>query len=289
MTDDDPTSGGEREESVHPARTPVHGDLPPHDEPRLESSRMPLREHLEELRRCLIRSFIVFIVLFIAGFIFRDWLVDIVMLPYNWARQRMIENGDPDPGSLVIIKPAEKFIFTMKVAGSFAFLGGAPFFLHQLWSFIGAGLLERERKAIFKAFPFAVGLFVAGLVFGFTVLLQLAYPILLSFLSDEVAEVSITLSEYFSSLRSLTLLMGIVFELPVVMWLIVRAGMVRYETLRTSRRMAVIGILVFAAIMTPPDVVTQVLVAIPMALLYEVGLILARRAERQRESRAGGL
>lgn len=250
----------------------------------LESSRMPLRQHLEELRRCIFRAFILFVLLFIVGFIFRDWLVDVVMLPYNWARERMIGMGEPDPGTLIIIKPTEGFVFVMKVAGSFAILAGAPYFLFQLWSFVGAGLLERERKAIFKAFPFAVGLFVAGLVFGFTVLLQLAYPILLSFVSSDVASPDITLSEYFFSLRSLTLLMGFVFELPVVMWLVVRAGIMGYETLRTSRRMAFIGILVFAAIMTPPDVVTQVLVSIPMVVLYEVGLLLARRADEQRKA-----
>ncbi|MDG2149580.1 MAG: twin-arginine translocase subunit TatC [Planctomycetota bacterium] len=255
-----------------------------HEQDQLEGSRMPLRQHLEELRRCIFRSFILFVLLFIAGFIFRDWLIDVVMLPYNWARERMIAMGDPDPGTLIIIKPIEGFVFVMKVAGSFAILGGAPYFLFQLWSFVGAGLLDRERKAIFKAFPFAVGLFVVGLLFGFTVLLQLAYPILLSFVSADVATPDITLSEYFFSLRSLTLLMGFVFELPVVMWLVVRAGLIGYETLRSSRKMAFVGILVFAAIMTPPDVVTQVLVAIPMVLLYEVGLLLARRADEQRSA-----
>ncbi len=253
------------------------------DVDRLDSSRMPLREHLEELRTRLIRSFIVFVLLFIVGFVFRDTLIDVVMLPYQWARERMLEAGQPDPGKLQFIRPAEAFIFAMKVALSFALFLGAPWFLRELWGFVAAGLLERERKAVFRAFPFAVALFILGLAFGFTVLLQMAYPILLSFLDEEVAGAAITLSEYFFSLRSLTLLMGIVFELPIVMWLVVRAGVVQYETLASSRRVAILCMLVFAAIMTPPDVVTQVLVAIPMLLLYEVGLLLSRKAERQRQ------
>jgi hypothetical protein len=140
---------------------------------------------------------------------------------------------------------------------------------------VGAGLLTDERSALFKAF-------------GFTVLLQLAYPILLTFVSEEVARPTITLSEYFFSLRSLTLLMGFVFELQIIMWLVVRAGLVQYKSLPTSRRMAVLVMLVFAAIMTPPDVVTQVLVVIPMVLLYEVGLLLARKADKALASAMSG-
>jgi len=250
----------------------------------LEASRMPLRQHLEELRGCLFRSFIAFVVLFAVGFYFVDELISFIILPYEWARARIVEDGGPDPGTLVLIRPAEGFIFAMKVAGSFAIMGGTPLFLREVWSFVGAGLLARERKAIFKAFPFAVGLFLLGLAFGFTVLLQLAYPILLTFVSEEVARPTITLSEYFFSLRSLTLLMGFVFELPILMWLVVRSGLVQYATLAGSRRVALLVMLIFAAIMTPPDVVTQVLVVIPMAALYEVGLLLAKRADKATRS-----
>ena len=90
---------------------------------------MPLRQHLEELRSCLFRSFIVFVLLFIVGFIFVDELISFIILPYEWARARIVENGSPDPGTLVLIRPAEGFIFAMKVAGSFAILGGVPLFL----------------------------------------------------------------------------------------------------------------------------------------------------------------
>ena len=250
------------------------------DEARLEASRMPLGQHLEELRRCLIRSFIVFVVLFVVGMIFYNELIEFVLLPYEWARARIVDAGDPDPGELVFLGPAEGFLFAMKVAGTLALMGGSPLFLRELWGFVGAGLLERERKAIFKAFPLAVGLLLLGLTFGFLLMLPLAYPILLTFV--EQARPSITLTEYFSSLRTLTLLMGFVFELPVLMWLAVRAGIVRYESLATSRKVAVVVMLIFAALMTPPDVVTQMLVVLPMVLLYEVGLMLARKAEAAR-------
>ena len=258
------------------------------EQERMDSTRMPLKQHLEELRGGLVRSLIVFIALFVLGFIFIDELIDLVMLPYMWARERIVADGKTDPGTLVAIRPAEMFIFSMKVAGSAAIMVGAPFFLREVWKFVGAGLLTAERKALFKAFPFAVLLFVLGLTFGFVVMLQLAYPILLTFVSEEVAKPTITLSEYFFSLRSLTLLMGFVFELPILMWLVVRAGLMKYETLATSRRMALLIMLVFAAIMTPPDVVTQVLVVIPMALLYEVGLLLARRADKALQSAIQG-
>lgn len=251
-----------------------------------DDSRMPLRQHLEELRGCVMRSFAVLLALFIAGLIFDDPFVAFMVAPWELARETLLGWGHPDPGKLSFIKPTEGFLFSMKVAMSFSLLVGGPYLLYEVWRFVGAGLHEHERRAVLKALPAALALFVSGLAFGFRLVVPLALPVLVSWISSDLAVSSVTLQEYLSLLLTMTLLLGFVFELPVLMWLVVRAGLVDVDTLSKSRRVAILGMLVFAAIMTPPDVITQVLVALPMLVLYEIGLILARRAQRARERAA---
>jgi sec-independent protein translocase protein TatC len=248
-----------------------------------DESRMPLRRHLEELRGCVLRGTIVFVGLFAAGMVFDDAFVALMVQPWEMARQSLIDDGLADPGRLGFIKPTEGFLFSMKVALSFALLVGAPYFLWQVWRFVGVGLHEHERKSVFKALPAAIALFVAGLAFGFYVVMPMALPILLTWIDPDLASSAVTLQEYLSLLLSLTLLLGVVFELPIIMWLVVRAGLIDVSTLASSRKIAILLMLIFAAIMTPPDPITQLLVAGPMVVLYELGLLLAKRAQAARE------
>lgn len=241
---------------------------------------MPLRQHIEELRGCLLRSFAAFVGLFAVAMVFRRRLLEFVLIPWDATRNSIVEAGGADPGLLIYIAPAESFIFTIKLGGAFALLVGAPFFLWQVWRFVGAGLHRNERQAVFRAFPVATGLFVVGLAFGYFVLVELGLGFLLTYTDSEVLVPQVTVSRYFTLLASLTLLMGFVFELPLLMWVVVRAGLMSAATLASSRKAAIIGMLVFGALMTPPDPVTQMLVAGPMVLLYEIGLLLARGADR---------
>ncbi len=247
---------------------------------------MPLRQHLEELRSCLMRGGLCFIVLFIGAFAFKERLIEFILIPWNVARAGIMEGGGVDPGALINIGPAEPVIFTLKLAGAFALLVGAPFYLWQVWGFVGAGLLPAERVALRRSFPFSILLFGVGLAFGYRVLLPLGLQFLLTFVDPELITPQVTVSAYFTLTVGLTLLMGFVFQLPLIMWLVVRAGLVERKTLADSRRMAMLGMLVFSAMMTPPDVVTQMLVTGPMVVLYEVGLLLARKAEASRGSAA---
>ncbi|RKY20207.1 MAG: twin-arginine translocase subunit TatC [Planctomycetota bacterium] len=247
---------------------------------------MPLRQHLEELRGCVARSGMVLAALFIGGMIFDNPLVAFMIGPWDAARAAMIADGVPDPGMLAFIKPTEGFLFSMKVAGAFALLVGGPYLLWEVWRFVGAGLHLHERRSVKRALPFAMALFVLGLSFGFYVVVPISLPILLTWVSVELAHPTITLQEFLSLLLTLTLLLGFVFELPVLMWLVVRAGLMEADTLASSRKLAMLLMLVFAAIMTPPDVITQIFVALPMFVLYEIGLLLAKRAQAARERAA---
>ncbi len=248
-----------------------------------DDSRMPLRRHLEELRGCVLRSGLVLVALFAVGMFMDDFFATIMVKPWTMARESMVADGLGDPGRLGFIKPTEAFLFSMKVAMAFAVLVGGPYLLYEVWRFVGVGLHAHERKAVFKAFPAAIGLFGAGLSFGYWMVLPLALPILLTWIPAELAHAQVTLQEYLSLLLTLTLLLGVVFELPILMWLIVRSGLVDVATLASSRRIAILCMLIFAAIMTPPDPITQMLVAGPMVILYELGLILARRAQAARD------
>ncbi len=247
-----------------------------------DPSRMPLRDHLEELRSTLLRSFVALVILFAGGMALKDRLIRFVLVPWDRARESILLGGGQDPGVLSMIKPQEAFVFSLKVALAFALVVGAPYYLRLLWSFVVAGLMPNEKRAFWKAFPVSVVLFLGGMAFGYLILVPVGLDFLLTSVSPELIDPQVTVSEYFSLLLALTLLMGGVFLLPLFMWAGVRTGLVELETLSGSRRIAVVLMLIFASIMTPPDVVTQLLVAGPMMLLYEVGLMLARAASRAR-------
>ncbi|MHC5212402.1 MAG: twin-arginine translocase subunit TatC [Planctomycetota bacterium] len=242
-------------------------------------TRMPLRQHLDELRRTLLRMFVLFLVLFFAGIYMSSPLLDFVTVPWDEMRAALAVDELHDPGPLIYIGPSEGMIFSLRVAFLAACIVGAPFFLWELWRFIGVGLLPNERAAVRRAFVPAVALLLAGMVFGFRFLLPLGLQFLVTYLPSEKAIPQVTISMYLSFVTTMTLVMGMVFETPLVMWAVVRGGLITTATLRRSRKIAILGMLLFAAIATPPDPFTLLFVAAPMILLYEVGLVVAKRAE----------
>jgi sec-independent protein translocase protein TatC len=246
---------------------------------------MPLRQHLEELRRTLVRCFVAVVLLFGAGIALEPQLLKFVWVPWNTTRASLVASGAVDPGPLIYIGPAEGMLTALKVAFLFAALVGAPFLLWELWRFIGVGLVPSERAAVRRAFLPGLGLLIVGMVFGYTVLLPFGLEYLVSYLPQELAISQVTVSHYVKFVTALTLLMGFVFQTPLVMWAIVRAGLVQVATLRRSRRVAVLLLMVFAAVATPPDPVSMLLVGLPMIGLYEIGLLAGEVARRQRERR----
>ncbi len=251
---------------------------------------MPLREHLDELRRSLIRSAIVIGVLFAVGIVFNQQIMEFVCSPWNLTRATL--RDDPgvhrDPGALVYLGPAEGMIAAFQVAFLFACIIGSPFYLWQVWSFVGVGLLPRERSAVLKAFAPGVVLLLGGIVFGWKLLLPVTLSYLVSFLDPNIAVSNVTLTFYLKFITNLTLVMGFVFETPLIMWAIARAGLMKAATMSKSRRMAFLFIMIFGAAVTPgPDVVSMLVVAVPMYVLYEVGLLLAARAESARDRALG--
>ena len=253
-----------------------------------EDQRMPLRQHLNELRLMLIRCAIGLVVLLFVGIAFDDPLLRFMCQPWFKVREAMKPPlGPRDPGPLTYISPGEGMMCALRVSFLFAVVVGAPYFLWELWRFIGVGLKPRERAAVRRVFFPAVILFAIGLWFGFELLLPVGLQALVSYINTDIAVSSVTLGSYIQLVVSLTLIMGAVFEMPLLMWAVVRAGIISRKTLAKSRRAVVLGCAVFAAVITPTtDAVNMLLVFFPMLALFELGLILCLSAEAARK-RAG--
>jgi sec-independent protein translocase protein TatC len=180
------------------------------------------------------------------------------------------------------------FFFYLQVCGYASMFIGGPFVLWQIWGFIAAGLYREEKRAVYKYFPPSVGLFFGGAIFGYTYLVPYAYYFI-SKMGLEQLRHDAEVSEYFTFLSSLALGMGIVFQLPVLMMALSRIGIVDPKAYSKYRGHFVVGALVIAAIITPPDPYTQIMMAGPMAVLYEVGILLAKLATKNSDEGENGV
>jgi sec-independent protein translocase protein TatC len=191
--------------------------------------------------------------------------------------------GGVDIGPLRQTTTTEQFFAYLKAALLTAALISAPILLYQLWQFIGAGLYTHERYAVMRTLPLSVLLFGVGMSFGFLILVPVALDFLLSYGDPELVRAEITVGSYLSLLFILLFVMGMVFQVPLVMTVVSRMGLIEPATFRKHRRYFILGAFILAALLTPPDYVTQLLVAGPMMILFELGILLAMVAARRRK------
>jgi sec-independent protein translocase protein TatC len=278
------------------------------DDP-FQSTRMTLGEHIEELRRRLVRGVAAILVAACVTWIWYPEISHALLRPMRQAlakvdreqvekyeallrehpgepRSKYFASDSPDERRL---KPeltigqrmaatgiGEGFGFAMRATLYAALAVGAPVLIWEMWQFIAAGLYARERKAVRKYFPISVLLFLAGGLFGFFVLLPWGFYFMASVYPPEDVQLLPSLERYMTLLTGMTLALGAVFQLPLVMYALVRLDLVQRATFARFRPHFVVAAFVVAGILTPPDPITQPLLALPMVGLYELGLLWAR-------------
>lgn len=225
--------------------------------------RMRLVEHLEEFRcRILISLGAIFIATCIAFWKVKEIVAYLVRLG--------------PIGNLIFISPTEAFFTYLRLAFFIGLFISSPIILFQLWRFVSVGLTESERKVVLFFFPFSISLFLFGAAFAFFAVIPWALKFLINFAGPDVLPM-LSISKYVSFVAVLLLMFGLVFELPIVIILLAKLGIVTPATLRRNRKYAILLIFIIAAILTPtPDAFTQLFMAIPLVFLYEVSIWLSK-------------
>ncbi len=247
----------------------------------IDDSAAPLIDHLIELRQRLIRALIAVAVVFVIAFIFADQIFQLLIIPYERAA------GSDEQLKLIFTAPQEYFFAQLKIALFTALFIAFPVIATQIYKFVAPGLYKNERQA-FLPFLFATPiLFFLGASLVFFVVMPLAMTF---FLSMQQAGTDITtiellpkVSEYLGLIMTLFFAFGLVFQMPVVISLLARAGLVSEEGLKSKRKYAVVLTFIAAAVLTPPDPVSQIGLAVPTLLLYEVSIYVTRLIERKRQ------
>lgn len=261
-----------------------------------EEGGMSFLDHLEALRWHLLRSVSAILILSVAAFLAKSFVFGVVILgpskvdfiTYRWLCELSDYIGLPalciDELPFTIQSRQMTGQFTMHMTSSFVvgFIAAFPFVFWEVWRFISPGLYDQEKNAARGAVFFVSLLFFMGAAFGYFIL----SPLSINFLSNYQLDPSILnefdITSYISTLTMLVLASAIMFQLPVVVYFLAMSGLVTSGMLKAYRRHAIVVILVLSAIITPPDVVSQILIAMPILVLYEAGIQIAKRLERKR-------
>ena len=247
-----------------------------------DEGNMTLLDHLRELRKRLIICFVCFFCLFGVCWLFAADILNILMLPLA---RIMEEVGGSN--RMIFTGLTEGFFTYLKVSAFGAFLFSFPIFVWQLWRFLAPGLYKKEKKAVMPLLLSSPALFWVGAGMVYFIIIPLAWRFLLGFqtVAGETAlpiELEARVSEYLSLVMTLIIAFGVCFQLPVLLVLFVFAGVISSASLKNARRYAVVAIFVIAAIVTPPDVISQIGLAIPLLLLYELTIVAAKKIEARK-------
>jgi sec-independent protein translocase protein TatC len=239
-------------------------------EPPVEKE-MSFFDHLEELRWRIVRSLLAIVVSMAVTWVFIDWIMESVVLAPITQLNAHLSPGQ-QPIHLQNLRPFGQLFLYMQVAGVFALLASFPYILYELWAFIAPGLMPKERKYIRSIVFFTTFCFFSGVAFAYFVMLPAALQFFAGFGTPTI-ENNIAVSEYMSFVVSVVLAAGVVFELPMVSWFLSKLGILTPAFMRHYRRHAIVVIFLLAAALTPgTDPVSQILLAIPLLVLYELSI-----------------
>ncbi|MEM8826346.1 MAG: twin-arginine translocase subunit TatC [Pseudomonadota bacterium] len=265
----------------------VEADTEPKETDDLDATRAPLLDHLIELRTRLLWSVGALLIAFFIAFSQAKWLIAFMGQPLKIAFARI---GQPDQ-ALIYTKLYEAFFTEVKVSLFAAFLIAFPIIANQIWGFVAPGLYKNEKRAMLP-FLFATPiLFFSGAAMAYYLVMPTVYAFLLGF-QGETAGVALTalpaIGDYLSFAMSLIFAFGACFLVPVALMLLARVGIINVEQLKGFRRYAIVVAFVISAVVTPPDIISQFMLAVPMIILYEASII-AIRITQKREAKAKAL
>jgi sec-independent protein translocase protein TatC len=260
-----------------------------------DEAEMTFGEHLDELRKILIRVIVVFVLLFIVLFTLKGIVLEVVFAPiretfptnrlFAWLSEVLNSEAlriSPDNVELFNNKMAGQFMLHIKSSFVGSFVLAFPYLIWELWCFVKPALPPEQRK---RSIRYAIECpiwFVLGLLFGYYIIAPLAINFLGNYqVSDQISNI-IDVSSFMSTVISVSFAAAVAFQLPILIRLLATMGVVTAEGMRQYRKIAVVVLLIFAAIITPPDVVSQVLIFIPCYALYEYGIGIAQRIESRR-------
>jgi sec-independent protein translocase protein TatC len=252
-----------------------------------DSHTMPLLDHLTELRRRLLYAVAALLIAFFASMSVAQHIYGFLVQPLADA---MAEEGSSTQ-RMIYTHLAEAFLTQVQVAFFAAFVITFPIFATQMWMFIAPGLYKHEKRAILPFLLASPVLFGMGAALVYYLVMPMAWHFLLGFQTTADQSVlpiqaELRVGEYLSIVMTMIIAFGLAFQMPVLLVLLAKVGIVTAEGLATKRRYAIVAVFVFAAIVTPPDVVSQLALAIPMLILYELSIFGARIVGKKREAEA---
>ncbi len=251
----------------------------------MEDSKLAFTEHLGELRRKIIISLVALFITFLISFNYSEDIFRFIMFPLKYNLDFSVKNvhihfipqDKLQNTKLVFLAPAEAFWMNIKVALVAGLILALPVIFHQLWKFISPGLLPKERRYVVPFIFLATGLFLLGAAFCFLIVLPFAMRFLLTYKVGDFLSPMLSVGNYVDFCLKFILAFGIVFELPLAIIFFTRMGIVTPKMLAKNRKYAILITFIVAAILTPtPDAFNQTLMAVPMIVLYEVGILVSR-------------
>lgn len=231
-----------------------------------DDKKQPFLSHLAELRERLIKSFIAIGVGCVIAYIFSEELFNILL----WPLKDLLPEGE----GLIFTGLTEMFFTYLKTAFIAGILFASPVVFYQIWMFIAPGLYQHEKRYIIPFIFFSTILFVGGALFGYFIVFPMGFKFFLGY-SNEYIQALPSVKNYFSLSYKLLLAFGIVFQLPLLIYFLSKMGVVTVDFLRRRRPFAVLAAFIIGAILTPPDIISQFMMAIPLIILYEIGIIVA--------------
>ncbi|MGK0272517.1 MAG: sec-independent protein translocase protein TatC, partial [Cocleimonas sp.] len=230
----------------------------------VKTETLGILSHLIEMRDRLLRAVILIGVAFVCLFPFAKNI-------YNWLAAPLVDQGQ----EMLIIGPVAPFLIPMKLTLMVAFLIALPYLFYQLWSFVAPGLYKHEKRLIYPLIASSIFLFYLGIAFVYYLLLPMMFKIIPQF-APEVATFSPDIAQYLDFTIMMFMAFGLGFEMPIATILLISTGMTTAEELKKKRPYVIVGAFIMGMLLTPPDVISQIMLAIPMWLLFELGLIFSK-------------